>query len=84
MSEAEETIINTLSLDGLNAWSQHYDTIVASIAIPFTRSDGTTITLSAGQAFNKMMGDPDPEVRAQLFAEWEKAWGEKKIYLPIH
>ena len=42
------------------------------------RSDGTTITLSAGQAFNKMMGDPDPEVRAQLFAEWEKAWGEKE------
>ena len=78
LSEAEETIINTLSLDGLNAWSQHYDTIVASIAIPFTRSDGTTITLSAGQAFNKMMGDPDPEVRAQLFAEWEKAWGEKE------
>ncbi|WP_195957946.1 M3 family oligoendopeptidase [Enterococcus gallinarum] len=78
LSEAEETIINTLSLDGLNAWSQHYDTIVASIAIPFTRSDGTTITLSAGQAFNKMMGDPDLEVRAQLFAEWEKAWGEKE------
>lgn len=78
LSEAEETIINTLSLDGLNAWSQHYDTIVASITIPFTQSDGTTIPLSAGQAFNKMMGDPDPEVRAQLFAEWEKAWGEKE------
>lgn len=35
LSEQEENIINTLSLDGLNAWSTHYDTIVASIVIPF-------------------------------------------------
>ena len=35
-------------------------------------------TLSAGSSFQQMMGDPDPEVRAQLFAEWEKAWGEKE------
>ena len=45
LSEAEETIINTLNLDGLNAWSQHYDTIVASIEIPFLQEDGTTIKL---------------------------------------
>lgn len=78
LSEAEETIINTLNLDGLNAWSQHYDTIVASIEIPFLQEDGTTINLSAGQAFNKMMGDPDPEVRARLFDTWEKTWAEKE------
>ncbi|WP_313510292.1 M3 family oligoendopeptidase [Enterococcus sp.] len=78
LSEAEENIINTLSLDGLNAWSQHYDTIVASVEIPFKQADGTTITLSAGQAFNKMMGDPDAEVRAQLFDTWEKTWAEKE------
>lgn len=78
LSEAEENIINTLSLDGVNAWSQHYDTIVAGIEIPFTQEDGTTITLSAGQAFNKMMGDPDAEVRARLFDTWEKTWAEKE------
>ena len=83
LSEAEETIINTLNLDGLNAWSQHYDTIVASIEIPFLQEDGTTINLSAGQAFNKMMGDPDPEVRARLFDTWEKTWAEKKTSLQI-
>ncbi len=77
LSEAEENIINTLSLDGLNAWSTHYDTIVATIAIPFTQADGTEITLSAGQAFNKMMGDPDAGVRQELFAKWEQAWSEK-------
>ncbi|MGG5359557.1 MULTISPECIES: M3 family oligoendopeptidase [unclassified Enterococcus] len=77
LSETEETIINTLSLDGLNAWSAHYDTIVASISIPFTNENGEVIQLSAGQAFNKMMGDPNPEIREALFKEWEKCWEEK-------
>lgn len=77
LSEAEENIIHTLALDGLNAWSEHYDTIVATIAIPFTDKEGREQTLSAGQAFNKMTGDPDTEVRATLFAAWEKAWNEK-------
>lgn len=77
LTEAEENIINTLSLDGLNAWSQHYDTLVATIEIPFTQADGSEIKLSAGQAFNKMMGDPDADVRQRLFEEWERVWGEK-------
>lgn len=77
LSEAEENIFSTLSLDGLNAWSQHYDTIVASITVPFTEKDGTTVELSAGQAFNKMMGDPDAAVRAALFEKWEQAWSQK-------
>lgn len=76
LSENEEHIINTLSLDGLNAWSSHYDTIVASVTVPFEQ-EGEIIELSAGQAFNKMMGDPDPEVRKQLFTAWETAWREK-------
>lgn len=77
LSEAEENIIHTLALDGLSAWSEHYDTIVATIAIPFTDKNGNEQTLSAGQAFNKMTGDPDASVRAILFAAWEKAWSEK-------
>lgn len=77
LSEEAENIINTLSLDGLNAWSQHYDTLVATIEIPFTDETGNVQKLSAGQAFNKMMGDPDKEVRATLFANWEKVWREK-------
>ncbi|MGM0218805.1 M3 family oligoendopeptidase [Enterococcus sp. AZ126] len=76
LSEQEENIINTLSLDGLNAWSSHYDTIVASISIPFKEGD-QTLSLSAGQAFNRMMSDPNTDVRAKLFKEWEKAWNEK-------
>lgn len=72
LSEREENIINHLALDGFNAWSSHYDTIVASIQIEY---DGET--LSAGQAFNKMMGDANPQVRADLFEIWEKTWEEK-------
>lgn len=78
LAESEENIIHTLALDGLNAWSEHYDTLVATIAIPFTDKEGKTITLSAGQAFNKMMGDPDADVRQTLFTAWEQAWGEKE------
>lgn len=80
LSEAEENIINTLSLDGLNAWSSHYDTIVGTIVIPF-EENGKVTDLSAGQAFNKMMGDPDPLVREKLFIVWEKAWQEKTSLL---
>lgn len=76
LSEQEENIINTLSLDGLNAWSSHYDTIVSSISIPYKEGD-QTLFLSAGQAFNKMMSDPNSDIRAQLFNEWEKAWSKK-------
>ncbi|OFI50518.1 oligoendopeptidase [Floricoccus tropicus] len=77
LSEAEENIISTLNLDGLNAWSSHYDTIVASIEIPYINEEGKEVSLSAGQAFNKMMGDADASVRADLFEKWEKAWSDK-------
>lgn len=77
LSEKEENIIHTLALDGLNAWSAHYDTIVATISIPFIDKQGTQSLLSAGQAFNKMMSDPDATVRETLFTAWEAAWSEK-------
>lgn len=76
LSESEEAIINELSTDGFNAWSAHSDTIVAQIAIPF-EENGETVYLSAGQAFNRMMGDADAKVRETLFVAWEKAWAEK-------
>lgn len=80
LSEAEETIINDLSNDGLTAWSSHYDTIVSKISIPFEEDNGEITLLSAGQAFNKMMGDADSKVRQRLFDTWEKTWAE---YAPL-
>ena len=76
LSEAEEALINALSIDGFEAWSKHYDTLVGTIEIPFEEKDGTTTLLSAGQAFNKMTGDPDPLVRDQLFSQWEATWSK--------
>ena len=74
LSEKEENIINTLSLDGLHAWSSHYDTIVATLSIPFEEKDQSITELSIGQAFNRMMSDPDKETRAKLFTTWENVW----------
>ena len=79
LSENEESVINQLSTDGFNAWSSHYDTIVANIQFPF-EEDGKTTYLSAGQAFNRMMGDADKDVRQRLFDTWEKTWAN---YAPL-
>lgn len=77
LSEEEEALINSLSLDGFNGWGDHYNSIVATISIPFTEKDGSITHLSAGQAQNKMESDADAAVRQQVFVEWEKAWSEK-------
>ena len=74
LSEAEEALINTLSIDGFQGWSDHYDSLVATIEIPFKDSEGQVHLLSAGQAYNKMNTDPDKAVREQLFKKWEETW----------
>lgn len=81
LSENEENIISTLSLDGLKAWSSHYDTVVAGIQIPFVNEAGAEEILSAGQAYNLMMGHPDKNVRAELFKKWEHAWSQQEEVL---
>ena len=74
LSEEEEKIITELNKDGLSAWSRLYDTAVSIMTIPFTDKEGKTTEFSVGQAMNRMYADPDPEVRKQLFENWEAAW----------
>lgn len=74
LSEEEEKLIAELNKDGLSAWSNLYDTVVSIMTIPFTDKEGKTTELSVGQAMNRMYADPDPEVRSQLFENWEAAW----------
>lgn len=74
LSEDEEKLIAELNKDGLAAWSDLYDTVVSIMTIPFTDNAGETTELSVGQAMNKMYADPDPDVRKQLFENWEAAW----------
>jgi len=80
LSEAEEKIIAELNKDGITAWSQIYDTTVSIMTIPYTDKEGKVTELSVGQAMNRMYADPDPEVRKQIFTNWEKAWTH---YAPI-
>src|SRR5699024_12158698 len=42
LSTEEETIINNLSLDGLNGWGNMYNQLVASIQVPVTEEGETT------------------------------------------
>ncbi|APZ48665.1 oligoendopeptidase [Jeotgalibaca sp. PTS2502] len=80
LSEAEESMLSKLSQDGFHAWSNHYDTLVSYIKIPFEAADGRIQELSAGQAMNRMYSDSDPAVRQQLFVKWEEAWAS---YAPL-
>ena len=80
LSEEEEKIITDLNKDGISAWSQLYDTAVSIMTIPFTDQQGKTTQYSVGQAMNRMYADQDPEVRKQLFENWEAAWTK---YAPI-
>ena len=71
-----ERLMNELQLDGLTAWSSHYDTISATLNMPFTKPDGTTDTISAGQALNLVDSHPDNAVRAQLMDGYEDMWSK--------
>lgn len=50
------------------------------MTIPYKDEDGKVTELSVGQAMNRMYADPDPQVRKQIFEEWELAWTK---YAPI-
>lgn len=80
LSEEEEKLIAELNKDGLSAWSRLYDTVVSIMTIPFTDKAGQKTELSVGQAMNRMYADPDPDVRKQIFENWEAAWSK---YAPI-
>lgn len=76
LSTEEETIINSLSLDGLHGWGNMYNQLVASIQIPVTE-DGETKYYSAGQFENKMGSEENPEKREELLKIWEEEWNKK-------
>ena len=75
LSKEEEALISALGVDGYHSWGQLYDLIVGKIKIPFYEN-GEEKQLSVGQAFNKF-SNPDRGIRAAIFANWEKAWGEQ-------
>jgi pepF/M3 family oligoendopeptidase len=76
LSTEEETIINHLSLDGLQGWGNMYNQLVASIQVPVTE-DNETVYYSAGQFENKMKSEENPKNREELLKTWEATWAEK-------
>lgn len=78
MSPELESLALELAVDGYHGWSEHYETIVGAIEIPFEDKDGTKL-LSVGQAFNKL-SDDDAGVREAMFRKWETAWTAAEDY----
>jgi pepF/M3 family oligoendopeptidase len=71
MGAEKESLVGDLSVDGYHAWGELYNTVVGRTSVPFEGKQ-----LSVGQAFNKMSSG-DRAVRKEVFAQWEKAWGEQ-------
>lgn len=74
LDDQTESLLNKLRLDGLQAWSEHYDTISAGLSMTYTDENGTEKSLSAGQALNQLDGYPDGDVRANIMTNYEKMW----------
>lgn len=78
LDDKTEALISRLDLDGKSAWSAHYDSLVATVSVPFHDANGQPVNLSAGQADNNLLGNADPQYRAELLPAWEQAWADKE------
>lgn len=76
LDPATETLLNRYHLDGLKAWSDHYDTISAGLSLEFVDEANKTITLSAGQALNQIDGYPDHATRTAIMQAYEAMWSK--------
>lgn len=75
LDDQTEELLNTLKLDGLKAWSEHYDTISAGLTMTYTDENGEQQELSAGQALNRIDDYPDDDTRAEIMHQYEQMWG---------
>ncbi|SES42739.1 M3 family oligoendopeptidase [Psychrobacillus sp. OK032] len=78
LSEKEEDMITTLSVDGYHAWGQLYDLLVGDIRIKLTL-DGVEKELSVGQV-NNLSSHEDAAIRKESFNALEAAWAEKEDF----
>ncbi|WP_416147838.1 M3 family oligoendopeptidase [Salipaludibacillus sp. HK11] len=68
----KEKLIQSLSIDGYQAWGDMYNVIVGRMKVEI-EEDGETKSLSVGQASNKL-SDKNRDVRKHVFERFEKAW----------
>lgn len=76
-----ETLVNNLSVDGYHAWSNLYDTVVSRLRVHI-EENGQTVSLSPGQAANKL-NNPDRDFREHVFERWEEAWSNAADYCAL-
>lgn len=76
LDPATEALLNQYQLDGLKAWSKHYDTIAGGLKLTFVDEHGQDVTLSAGQALNQIEDYPDHAVRRRIMQAFETMWGD--------
>jgi oligoendopeptidase F len=78
LSEKEENLITSLSVDGYHGWGQLYDMLVGDIKIKIELA-GEEKEFSVGQA-NNLSSHEDANVRKRSFELLEEAWGEKEDF----
>lgn len=78
LSEEEESLITSLSVDGYHGWGQLYDMLVGEIKIKI-ELDGEEKELSVGQA-NNLSSHEDADVRKRSFEALEEAWEGKEDF----
>ena len=81
MSADLETLVNNLSTDGYQGWSNLYDTVVGRMTIE-AEENGKPVSLSPGQAANKLLS-PDRSFREHLWEKWEEAWAKDADYCAL-
>lgn len=74
----QEALAGDLAVDGYHGWGSLYDTVVSRFKL-LHEENGSTMELSAGQAFNKLHTG-DRKVRSELFRKWEETWADKADY----
>jgi len=77
LADQTEALINNLAVDGFQGWSDHYDTLVSQLQVPYTDAAGQTHQLSAGQAQNQLAAAMPNQQRADLMANWETTWQQQ-------
>ncbi|WP_370569656.1 M3 family oligoendopeptidase [Sporosarcina sp. BP05] len=78
LSEEEESLITSLSVDGYHGWGQLYDLLVGEIKIKI-ELDGEEKELSVGQA-NNLSSHENADVRKRSFEALEEAWAGKEDF----
>lgn len=78
LSEEEESLITSLSVDGYHGWGQLYDMLVGDIKIKI-ELDGEEKELSVGQA-NNLSSHENADVRKRSFDALEEAWEGKEDF----